>query len=55
MPVSDVGKHALNRNPDNFFAETEQVAFHVANVVPGSTSPTIRCCRRGCFRISTRS
>ena len=25
----------LNRNPDNFFAETEQVAFHLANVVPG--------------------
>ncbi len=25
----------LNRNPDNFFAETEQVAFMVANVVPG--------------------
>src|SRR5947209_5698605 len=25
----------LNRNPDNFFAETEQVAFHTANVVPG--------------------
>ena len=30
-----VGKLALNRNPDNFFAETEQVAFHVGNVVPG--------------------
>src|SRR5690625_5988212 len=25
----------LNRNPDNFHAETEQVAFHVGNVVPG--------------------
>jgi catalase len=25
----------LNRNPDNFFAETEQVAFHTGNVVPG--------------------
>ena len=25
----------LDRNPDNFFAETEQVAFHTANVVPG--------------------
>ena len=30
-----VGKMVLNRNPDNFFAETEQVAFHTANVVPG--------------------
>ena len=25
----------LNRNPDNFFAETEQVAFCPANIVPG--------------------
>jgi len=25
----------LNRNPDNFFAETEQVAFHSGHVVPG--------------------
>jgi catalase len=25
----------LNRNPDNFFAETEQVAFHTGNIVPG--------------------
>ncbi len=25
----------LNRNPDNFFAETEQVAFHPGHVVPG--------------------
>ncbi len=34
-PVRRVGKMTLNRNPDNFFAETEQVAFCVANVVPG--------------------
>ena len=32
MPV---GKLTLNRNPDNFFAETEQVAFCTAHVVPG--------------------
>jgi catalase len=25
----------LNRNPDNFFAETEQVAFHPGQIVPG--------------------
>lgn len=25
----------LNRNPDNFFGETEQAAFHVSNIVPG--------------------
>ena len=35
VPVQRVGKMTLNRNPDNFFAETEQVAFCVANVVPG--------------------
>ncbi len=35
VPVEIVGKLTLNRNPDNFFSETEQVAFHVANLVPG--------------------
>ncbi len=35
VPVKRVGKLTLNRNPDNFFAETEQVAFHVGHVVPG--------------------
>ena len=35
VPVRRIGKLTLNRNPDNFFAETEQVAFCVANVVPG--------------------
>ncbi|GAB3661363.1 catalase [Glycomyces tarimensis] len=35
VPVRPVGKMTLNRNPDNFFAETEQIAFHTANVVPG--------------------
>ncbi|HWD06252.1 MAG TPA: catalase [Amycolatopsis sp.] len=35
VPVRPVGRMVLNRNPDNFFAETEQVAFHTANVVPG--------------------
>jgi catalase len=35
VPVRRIGKMTLNRNPDNFFAETEQVAFHVGNVVPG--------------------
>ena len=41
VPVVPVGKLVLNRNPDNFFAETEQVAFCVAHVVPGSTFRTI--------------
>jgi len=35
LPVQPVGKMTLNRNPDNFFAETEQAAFHTAHVVPG--------------------
>jgi len=35
VPLQIVGKMVLNRNPDNFFAETEQVAFHPANIVPG--------------------
>jgi catalase len=35
VPVQLVGTLTLNRNPDNFFAETEQVAFHVGHVVPG--------------------
>jgi catalase len=35
VPVQRIGKLTLNRNPDNFFAETEQVAFHTGHVVPG--------------------
>ncbi len=35
VPVELVGKMVLNRNPDNFFAETEQVAFHPGHIVPG--------------------
>ncbi|WP_309629679.1 catalase [Brevundimonas sp.] len=34
-PIRVVGKMTLNRNPDNFFAETEQVAFLPTNIVPG--------------------
>jgi len=34
-PLRTVGKLVLNRNPDNFFAETEQVAFCTQHVVPG--------------------
>jgi len=33
--LTPVGKMVLNRNPDNFFAETEQVAFCTAHIVPG--------------------
>jgi catalase len=35
VAVMPVGRMVLNRNPDNFFAETEQVAFCTAHVVPG--------------------
>jgi catalase len=35
VPLMKVGKMVLNRNPDNFFSETEQVAFHPGHVVPG--------------------
>jgi catalase len=35
VPVVPVGRMVLDRNPDNFFAETEQVAFCTAHVVPG--------------------
>jgi catalase len=35
VPVRRVGKLVLDRNPDNFFAETEQVAYCVQNLVPG--------------------
>jgi catalase len=35
LPVRRIGKMTLNRIPDNFFAETEQVAFCTSNIVPG--------------------
>ena len=35
VPVKAIGKMTLNRNPDNFFAETEQVAFCTAHIIPG--------------------
>ncbi len=35
VPVTPLGRLVLNRNTDNYFAETEQVAFHPGHVVPG--------------------
>jgi len=35
VPVRPVGRLVLDRNPDNFFAETEQVAFGTMNMIPG--------------------
>ena len=35
VPITPLGKIVLNRNPDNYFAETEQVAFHPGHLVSG--------------------
>ncbi|CAN5600851.1 catalase HPII [soil metagenome] len=35
VPVKIIGRMVLNRNPENYFAETEQVAFLPTNIVPG--------------------
>ena len=35
VPVQPIGRMTLNRNPANFFAEVEQVAFHVGHLVRG--------------------
>ncbi len=35
IPVQRIGKMTLNRNPDNFFAETEQVAFNPGHLISG--------------------
>ncbi|KQS60235.1 catalase [Geodermatophilus sp. Leaf369] len=35
VPVQPIGRLVLNANPTNYFAETEQVAFNTAHVVPG--------------------
>lgn len=35
VPVKIIGKMTLNKNPENFFAETEQVAFLPGHIIPG--------------------
>ncbi|MDR6923657.1 catalase [Chryseobacterium sp. 2987] len=35
IPVQIIGTLTLNKNPENFFAETEQVAFHPGHLIPG--------------------
>ena len=35
VAIRPLGRMVLNRNPDNFFAETEQVAFCTAHIIPG--------------------
>jgi catalase len=44
----------LNANPTNFFAETEQVAFHRATCAGHRRAPTTRCCRAATSPTSTR-
>ena len=53
IPIEVVGRMVLDRNPVNFFAETEQAAFHPGHVVPGLISPTTRSCRVVCFPTPT--
>ena len=52
-PIEVVGRMVLDRNPDKFFAETEQAAFLPTKVPRGSTSRRIGCCRAGRFHIRT--
>jgi catalase len=35
VPLRTIGRMVLNRNPDNFFAETEQIAFCTQHIIPG--------------------
>lgn len=35
-PLIPVGKLVLNKNPENYFAEVEQIAFNPNNLVPGT-------------------
>jgi catalase len=35
VPLRMIGKMTLTRNPENFFAETEQIAFHPGHILPG--------------------
>ena len=53
VPSFPVGRLVLNRNPDNFFAETEQVAFCVGTSSPASTFRTIHCWPAASTRTST--
>jgi len=54
VPVRPVGRMVLNRNPDNFFAETEQVAFCAAHIVPGLDFSNDRCSPAGSTPTSIR-
>lgn len=47
-PLIPVGKMVLNRNPVNYFAEVEQIAFNPAHMVPG-IEPSPDRMLQGCF------
>ncbi len=53
-PLIEVGVMELNRNPDNYFAEIEQVAYSPRTWCRASASRQTRCCRRGSFPTPTR-
>jgi catalase len=55
VPIRIVGRLVLDRVVDNFFAETEQVAFCTQNIVPASIFRMTHCCKAATFRISTLS
>ena len=48
FPLIEVGEFALNRNPENYFAEVEQAAFTPAAIVPALASLLTRCFREDC-------
>ncbi len=48
VPIRVIGRMVLNRNPDNFFAETEQVAFLPTNMPPGIDVSEDPCSRAAC-------
>ncbi len=43
FPLQPVGRMVLNKNPDNFFNENEQLAFCPALIVPGKQTRQHRC------------
>ena len=51
VPVKKIGKMTLNRNVDNVFAETEQVAFHPVMLCRASILPMIHCYKVDSFLI----
>ncbi len=55
VPVEIFGTLTLNKNPDNFFAETEQVAFHPGHIIPGIDFTNDPLLQEDYFHIQTLS